>query len=84
LQINTVPIPQICRGEWPFAPTAPLGYYFNALPLEAIMNPANAQASKPTIVLVHGAFAESDSWNGVLTKLITKGDPTPIQMLSPH
>jgi len=48
------------------------------------MNPANAQASKPTIVLVHGAFAESDSWNGVLTKLITKGDPTPIQMLSPH
>ncbi len=44
--------------------------------LGAIMNPASAQASKPTIVLVHGAFAESDSWNGVLTKLITKGYPT--------
>jgi pimeloyl-ACP methyl ester carboxylesterase len=44
--------------------------------LETIMNPASAQASKPTIVLVHGAFAESNSWNGVLTKLITKGYPT--------
>lgn len=40
------------------------------------MNPASAQDGKPTIVLVHGAFAESDSWNGVLTKLITKGYPT--------
>jgi len=30
---------------------------------------------KPTIVLVHGAFAESSSWNGVLTKLIAKGYP---------
>lgn len=44
--------------------------------LEAIMNSASAQANKPTIVLVHGAFAESASWNGVLTKLITKGYPT--------
>lgn len=40
------------------------------------MNPANAQGSKPTIVLVHGAFAESSSWNSVLTKLIAKGYPT--------
>jgi len=40
------------------------------------MNPATAQDSKPTIVLVHGAFAESSSWNGVLTELITKGYPT--------
>ncbi|HEY9657846.1 MAG TPA: alpha/beta hydrolase [Allocoleopsis sp.] len=44
--------------------------------LGAIMNTANAQANKPTIVFVHGAFAESSSWNGVLTKLITKGYPT--------
>jgi len=39
------------------------------------MSTANAQV-KPTIVFVHGAFAESSSWNGVLTKLITKGYPT--------
>ena len=41
-----------------------------------IMNPASAQDSKPTIVLVHGAFAESSSWNGVLAQLIPKGYPT--------
>jgi uncharacterized alpha/beta hydrolase family protein len=40
--------------------------------LGAVMNPASAQDSKPTIVLVHGAFAESSSWNGVLTQLIPK------------
>jgi pimeloyl-ACP methyl ester carboxylesterase len=44
--------------------------------LGAIMNTANAQDSKPTVVLVHGAFAESSSWNGVLTELIAKGYPT--------
>ena len=44
--------------------------------LGAIINPASAQDSKLTIVLVHGAFAESSSWNGVLTQLIPKGDPT--------
>ncbi|MGW2689993.1 alpha/beta fold hydrolase [Streptomyces sp. NPDC001414] len=30
---------------------------------------------KPTIVLVHGAFAESSSWNNVLTPLIEEGYP---------
>lgn len=35
---------------------------------------ANEHA-KPTIVLVHGAFAESSSWNGVLTTLIVRGYP---------
>jgi pimeloyl-ACP methyl ester carboxylesterase len=29
--------------------------------------------SKPTIVLVHGAFAESSSWNPVITELVAKG-----------
>jgi hypothetical protein len=33
--------------------------------LAAFMNAALAQGGKPTIVLVHGAFAESSSWNGV-------------------
>jgi pimeloyl-ACP methyl ester carboxylesterase len=44
--------------------------------LGTIMNTASAQADKPTVVLVHGAFAESSSWNGVLNKLIAKGYPT--------
>jgi pimeloyl-ACP methyl ester carboxylesterase len=36
---------------------------------------ATAQA-KPTIVLVHGAFAESSSWNAVIGKLNKAGYPT--------
>lgn len=32
-------------------------------------------ASKPTVVLVHGAFAESSSWDGVAAKLIKDGYP---------
>lgn len=43
---------------------------------EGMTNPASAQGSKPTIVLVHGAFAESSSWNAVLSELIPKGYPT--------
>lgn len=31
--------------------------------------------SKPTIVLVHGAFAESSSWNGVISLLLADGYP---------
>ena len=31
--------------------------------------------SKPTILLVHGAFAESASWNGVMKRLLAKGYP---------
>jgi pimeloyl-ACP methyl ester carboxylesterase len=30
---------------------------------------------KPTIVLVHGAFAESSSWNGVIAALLDEGFP---------
>jgi pimeloyl-ACP methyl ester carboxylesterase len=31
--------------------------------------------NKPTVVLVHGAFAESSSWNRVTAKLLAKGYP---------
>ena len=43
--------------------------------LGAFINPAAAQGSKPTIVLVHGAFAESSSWNGVVAELLAEGYP---------
>lgn len=33
----------------------------------------NAAASNPTVVLVHGAFADSSSWNGVVERLIDRG-----------
>jgi pimeloyl-ACP methyl ester carboxylesterase len=35
----------------------------------------SAMESLPTIVLVHGAFAESSSWNGVITELQHNGYP---------
>ena len=41
----------------------------------ALMNAAAAQGGKPTIVLVHGAFAESSSWNGVVAELLADGYP---------
>jgi alpha-beta hydrolase superfamily lysophospholipase len=28
---------------------------------------------RPTVVLVHGAFADSSSWNGVIERLLAKG-----------
>jgi pimeloyl-ACP methyl ester carboxylesterase len=34
-----------------------------------------AKTVKPTIVLVHGAFADAESWNGVTTRLIHAGYP---------
>lgn len=40
-----------------------------------VLHAAGASASKPTVVLVHGAFAESSSWNPVIDKLLLKGYP---------
>ncbi|WP_336216747.1 alpha/beta fold hydrolase [Nonomuraea sp. LPB2021202275-12-8] len=37
--------------------------------------PAGAGAAKPTVVLVHGAFAESSSWDGVVSRLLAEGYP---------
>ncbi|WP_454818960.1 alpha/beta fold hydrolase [Labrys neptuniae] len=34
---------------------------------------AEVIANRPTIILVHGAFAESSSWNGVITDLAKQG-----------
>jgi pimeloyl-ACP methyl ester carboxylesterase len=36
---------------------------------------AAAPAAKPTIILVHGAFADSSSWDGVTAKLLKDGYP---------
>lgn len=39
------------------------------------MNITTAVEGKPTILLVHGAFAESSSWNGVAAALLADGFP---------
>jgi pimeloyl-ACP methyl ester carboxylesterase len=41
-------------------------------PTEATIAPAS---TKPTIVLVHGAFAESSSWAAVIARLRANGYP---------
>lgn len=41
---------------------------------ERTMTTTNS-GNKPTIVLVHGAFADSSSWNGVMSELLTQGYP---------
>jgi pimeloyl-ACP methyl ester carboxylesterase len=35
----------------------------------------DTRAAKPTVVLVHGAFADSSSWNGVIARLRRDGYP---------
>jgi pimeloyl-ACP methyl ester carboxylesterase len=37
--------------------------------------PPSVQHRKPTVVLVHGAFADSTSWNGVIKRLKRQGCP---------
>jgi pimeloyl-ACP methyl ester carboxylesterase len=41
----------------------------------ALASQAHAQSAKPTIVLVHGAFADASSWNGVIKILEKDGYP---------
>ncbi|HEY7094830.1 MAG TPA: hypothetical protein VH393_16730 [Ktedonobacterales bacterium] len=33
--------------------------------------------SRPTVVLVHGAFADASSWNGVIERLQAQGGQLP-------
>ena len=39
------------------------------------LRPARTSSPKPTVVLVHGAFADSSGWNDVATRLIREGYP---------
>ncbi|WP_426702342.1 alpha/beta fold hydrolase [Rhodanobacter sp. Col0626] len=48
-----------------------LGTFALAMPLVA--SAQKSPAPKPTVVLVHGAFADSSSWNGVIRRLHDKG-----------
>ena len=37
--------------------------------------PSEPAGEKPTIVLVHGAFADASGWNDVVSRLVAKGYP---------
>ncbi|MBA5638977.1 alpha/beta hydrolase [Duganella sp. LX20W] len=52
--------------------------FATALPQAQAMGAITAHegtAAKPTIVLIHGAFADSSSWDGVAQRLTAKGYP---------
>jgi pimeloyl-ACP methyl ester carboxylesterase len=36
---------------------------------------SHASGPKPTIVLIHGAFADASGWSGVITRLRDRGYP---------
>ena len=48
---------------------------FAAIFMPLIVQAKEPAMSKPTVVLVHGAFAGSSSWNRVVAKLLAKGYP---------
>ncbi|XVU21564.1 alpha/beta fold hydrolase [Actinoplanes sp. CA-054009] len=52
-----------------------LGGALGATALAAFGAPASAHAAKPTIVLVHGAFADASGWNDVIARLTADGYP---------
>ncbi|WP_426703036.1 alpha/beta fold hydrolase [Rhodanobacter sp. Col0626] len=45
----------------------------SALAVPLVASAQKSSAPKPTVVLVHGAFADSSSWNGVIQRLHDKG-----------
>lgn len=49
----------------------------SALAVHSVVSAADGggAVARPTIVLVHGAFADSSSWNGVVARLGAKGYP---------
>ncbi|MFD7401896.1 alpha/beta fold hydrolase [Streptomyces sp. NPDC059866] len=71
--------PRISRARSAF--TALAGASIAAGLLATTVAPASAdkgtpdQEPKPTVVLVHGAFADSTSWNGVISRLRHDGYP---------
>src|SRR3954453_21438457 len=43
------------------------------VPEEITMTEANTNGSRPTVALVHGAFADSSGWNDVVAQLLADG-----------
>jgi pimeloyl-ACP methyl ester carboxylesterase len=57
------------------------------LPTAASAQPASSGKEKPTVILVHGAWADGSSWNGVITRLLKSGytvyaPPNPLRGLA--
>lgn len=70
-------MPRNAPGRWALklAATALLLIVAQATCFSSDVLAKESPAMKPTVVLVHGAFAESSSWNGVVSRLLSKGYP---------
>ena len=61
------------RGPVPPAGTARTISKMQEVPVDATAQPSQQGGAKPTIVLVHGAFADASCWNGVIERLQQQG-----------
>jgi pimeloyl-ACP methyl ester carboxylesterase len=68
-------LPHILSGavRRPLAVLIGILILFAATSVSAAAQPAGARGAEPTIVLVHGAFADASSWNGVVERLQEQG-----------
>ena len=56
-------------------------------PTAAFAQPASLGKEKPTVILIHGAWADGSSWNGVISRLLKSGytvyaPPNPLRALA--
>ena len=63
----------VTRRVRQFAVLAGLVVLLGGVALSAAAQPAAQPGVKPTVVLVHGAFADGSSWNGVIERLQQQG-----------
>lgn len=61
---------RLCPAHWPARALFVAAVFAAITP---VVHAKEITRPKPTVVLVHGAFAESASWNRVSTKLLAKG-----------
>jgi pimeloyl-ACP methyl ester carboxylesterase len=55
--------------------TVAAGFFATSAGSASAAKATHSQSVKPTVVLVHGAFADSSSWNGVIKRLRKDGYP---------
>lgn len=70
LQLNA-PATRAALLWWPLVVLAAAALLVSLFPMQA--RAQEGRDARPTVVLVHGAFAESSSWNGVIDALQARG-----------
>jgi pimeloyl-ACP methyl ester carboxylesterase len=71
--VNHLCIPGVLRHIQSFLTVSVIAAASSLAPMPS--QAASGGTDRPTIVLVHGAFADSASWNGVIAALLSQGFP---------